>query len=73
VYGLNTAIDAIAVRLTSTSAIIVASHAAAVEFVNRAMRVPARRRFKTVVTSSAGYLLDKIYYQTIKVDGDADR
>jgi lactate racemase len=28
--------------------------------------VPARRKFKTVVTSSAGYPLDKTYYQTIK-------
>ena len=43
-----------------------ASHAAAVEFVNGAIRVPPTRRFKTVVTSSAGYPLDKTYYQTIK-------
>ena len=45
---------------------IVASHAAAVEFVDGAIRVPTPRRFKTVVTSSAGYPLDKTYYQTIK-------
>ena len=29
-------------------------------------RVPASRKFKTLVTSSAGYPLDKTYYQTIK-------
>jgi lactate racemase len=34
--------------------------------VNSAIRVPPRRRFKTVVTSSAGYPLDKTDYQTIK-------
>ena len=28
--------------------------------------VPVPRRFKTVVTSSAGYPLDKTYYQTVK-------
>ena len=28
--------------------------------------MPARRKFKTVVTSSAGYPLDKTYYQTVK-------
>ena len=33
---------------------------------NRAIRVPARRKFKTVVTSPAGYPLDKTHYQTIK-------
>jgi len=37
-----------------------------VQFVDAAIRVPAPRKFKTVVTSSAGYPLDKSYYQTIK-------
>ena len=36
------------------------------EFANRAIRVAPRRRFKTVVTSSAGYPLHKTYYQTLK-------
>jgi len=43
-----------------------ASHAAAVAFVERYARVPVRRRFRTVLTSGAGYPLDKTYYQTVK-------
>ena len=45
---------------------ILASHHQAVEFTERYARVPIRRRFKTVVTSAAGYPLDKTYYQTVK-------
>jgi len=45
---------------------VVRSHARAVEFVERYARVPVSRRFKTVVTSAAGYPLDKTYYQTVK-------
>ena len=66
VYGLNTVIDDDRDLAYINFGEIFASHAAAVEFVNGAIRVPARRRFKTVVTSSAGYPLDKTYYQTIK-------
>jgi nickel-dependent lactate racemase len=65
-YGLNTVVDDDRDLAYVNFGEIVASHAAAVEFVNGAIRVPARRRFKTVVTSSAGYPLDKTYYQTIK-------
>jgi nickel-dependent lactate racemase len=65
-YGLNTVIDEDRDLAYANFGEIVASHAAAVEFVNGAIRVPARRKFKTVVTSSAGYPLDKTYYQTIK-------
>src|SRR5271170_4603827 len=65
-YSLNTVIDDDRDLAYMNFGEIVASHAAAVEFVNGAIRVPARRRFKTVVTSSAGYPLDKTYYQTIK-------
>ena len=43
-----------------------ASHQAAVDFVAEATNVPVPRRFSTVVTSSAGYPLDKTYYQTVK-------
>src|SRR5271165_1257177 len=66
VYGLNTVIDEDRDLAYVNFGEIVASHAAAVEFVSGAIRVPTRRRFKTVVTSSAGYPLDKTYYQTIK-------
>jgi lactate racemase len=45
---------------------VVASHAQAVAFVERYARVPVPRRFHTVVTSAAGYPLDKTYYQTVK-------
>jgi lactate racemase len=45
---------------------IVASHQAAVDFAANAARIPTARKFKTIVTSSAGYPLDKTYYQTIK-------
>ncbi len=45
---------------------VVASHLAAVEFARGSCEVTTGRRFKTVVTSSAGYPLDKTYYQTVK-------
>lgn len=45
---------------------VVASHQAAVAFVARYARVPVPRRFRTIVTSAAGYPLDKTYYQTVK-------
>lgn len=45
---------------------IVASHLQAVDFVREYAAVPVPRRFKTVVTSAAGYPLDKTYYQTVK-------
>ena len=45
---------------------ILASHLQAVDFTQRYARVPVGRRFKTVVTSAAGYPLDKTYYQTVK-------
>ena len=45
---------------------IVASHLQAVDFVRGYAEVPVGRKFKTVVTSAAGYPLDKTYYQTVK-------
>jgi nickel-dependent lactate racemase len=45
---------------------IVASHLEAVAFVERFAKVELGRRFRTVVTSAAGYPLDKTYYQTVK-------
>ncbi len=42
------------------------SHEAAVNFVRPYAEVQLPRRFRTVVTTSAGYPLDKTYYQTIK-------
>jgi nickel-dependent lactate racemase len=45
---------------------VVESHAEAVRFVERFAVVPVPRRFATVLTSAAGYPLDKTYYQTVK-------
>jgi lactate racemase len=45
---------------------VVQSHLAAVEFIRRYAVVPVDRRFATVVSSAAGYPLDKTYYQTVK-------
>jgi len=45
---------------------VVASHAEAVAFVRPFAIVEVPRRFQTVVTSAAGYPLDKTYYQTVK-------
>jgi nickel-dependent lactate racemase len=45
---------------------IVESHLDAVAFIRRYAQVSVARRFKTVVTSAAGYPLDKTYYQTVK-------
>jgi nickel-dependent lactate racemase len=45
---------------------IAASHLAAVEHVRGFAEVPVAETFGTVVTSAAGYPLDKTYYQTVK-------
>jgi nickel-dependent lactate racemase len=45
---------------------IVQSHLRAVEFARQYSQVPVARRFRTVVTSAAGYPLDRTYYQTVK-------
>jgi nickel-dependent lactate racemase len=45
---------------------IAASHMAAVRYVEDYVTVPVGERFQTVVTSAAGYPLDKTYYQTVK-------
>lgn len=66
VYALNTVVDEGRNLVFVNFGEIVSSHAAAVEFVAEATRVAVPRKFRTVVTSSAGYPLDKTYYQTIK-------
>ena len=43
-----------------------ASHVQAVEFMRKYAEIRIPRRFKTIVTTSAGYPLDKTYYQTVK-------
>jgi lactate racemase len=45
---------------------VVASHLQAVHFARDYAQVRVPRRFRTVVTSAAGYPLDRTYYQTVK-------
>jgi nickel-dependent lactate racemase len=45
---------------------VVESHLDAVQFTENYTVVPISRKFKTVVTSAAGYPLDQTYYQTVK-------
>ena len=66
IYALNTVIDDDRDLVHVTFGEVIASHLATVDFIQDATRIPVGRRFKTVVTSSAGYPLDKTYYQTIK-------
>jgi len=42
------------------------SHLAAVSFARPYFEVPVPRKYKTIITSAAGYPLDRNYYQTIK-------
>jgi nickel-dependent lactate racemase len=66
VYALNTVIDEDHDLVHVTFGEIIASHLAAVDFVTSSTHIAVPRRYKTIVTSSAGYPLDKTYYQTIK-------
>jgi nickel-dependent lactate racemase len=66
VYALNAIIDEDRDLVGVTFGEIIASHQAAVDFVAASTMVPLARKFSTIVTSSAGYPLDKTYYQTIK-------
>ena len=66
VYALNTVLDEDRDLVCVTFGEIIASHQAAVDFVSVATSIPLNRKFSTIVTSSAGYPLDKTYYQTIK-------
>jgi nickel-dependent lactate racemase len=66
VYGLNTVLDEERDLVHVTFGEIIESHLAAVEFARVSTEVKVPRRFKTIVTSSAGYPLDKTYYQTVK-------
>jgi nickel-dependent lactate racemase len=66
IYALNTVLNDDRELVHVTFGEIIASHLAAVDFIATTSQVKVGRRFKTVVTSSAGYPLDKTYYQTVK-------
>jgi nickel-dependent lactate racemase len=64
--ALNTVIDEARELAFVNFGEIVSSHQQAVQFVRDYCEVPVPRKFPTVVTSAAGYPLDKTYYQTVK-------
>ncbi len=66
IYGLNTVLDEGRNLVHVTFGEILESHFAAVKFARKSCEVGVPRKFKTVVASSAGYPLDKTYYQTVK-------
>lgn len=66
IWALNTVIDEDRDLVFVSFGDVVESHAAAVDFVRPAAVIPVGRKFKTVVTSSAGHPLDRTYYQTVK-------
>ncbi len=66
IYALNTVVDEARDLVFVNFGEIIASHLAAVDFVAGSAQVAVSRRFSTIVTSSAGYPLDKTYYQTVK-------
>jgi len=65
-YALNTVVDEDRDLVHVTFGEIIESHMAAVDFVAASTRIAMGRRYKTIVTSSAGYPLDNTYYQTVK-------
>jgi len=66
VHALNTVIDESRRLAFVNFGEVVESHLAAVEFAARVCTVPVNRRFHTLLTSAAGYPLDRTYYQTVK-------
>lgn len=66
VFALNTVIDEDRDLLYANFGDIFESHLSAIDFIRPSAVIPVGRKFKTVVTSSAGYPLDETYYQTIK-------
>jgi lactate racemase len=65
-FSLNTVIDEDRDLVYVNFGEIITSHLATIEFITSSTAIPIPRRFNTVVTSSAGYPLDKTYYQTVK-------
>ena len=66
VLALNTVIDDQRRLSFVNFGEVVESHLQAVAFARDYLTVPVPRRFRTVVTSAAGFPLDQTYYQTVK-------
>src|SRR5208283_4389520 len=64
--AVNTVIDEFRQPCFLNFGDIMQSHLAAINFMKKYAEVTVPRRFRTVITSSAGYPLDKTYYQTVK-------
>ncbi len=65
-YAVNTIVDEARQMSFVNFGDCETSHLESVEFVRRFAEVPIDRKFSTLVTSAAGYPLDKTYYQTVK-------
>jgi nickel-dependent lactate racemase len=65
-YAVNTIIDEQRQMSFVNFGQCVESHLQSVEVVRKYAEVPIDRKFSTLVTSAAGYPLDKTYYQTVK-------
>lgn len=66
IYALNVVIDEKRRLGFVNFGKILSSHLEAVEFMKKHAQISIPRLFKTIVTTSAGYPLDKTYYQTVK-------
>jgi nickel-dependent lactate racemase len=66
IYAINTVLDEDRDLIYVNFGEALTSHLSAVDFVSDSTVIKVPRRFKTVLTSSAGYPLDKTYYQTVK-------
>jgi lactate racemase len=66
IYALNTVIDEDRDLVHVNFGEIIESHLEAAEVAARSCEVVVPRKFPTVLTSAAGYPLDKTYYQTVK-------
>ena len=64
--GVNTVINEFRQTCFVNFGDIIKSHLVAVDFMKKSAEIAVPRRFRTVITSSAGYPLDKTYYQTVK-------
>jgi nickel-dependent lactate racemase len=65
-YAVNTIIDEQRQMSFVNFGDCVQSHLESVEVVRKYAEVPIDRKFSTLITSAAGYPLDKTYYQTVK-------
>ena len=66
VFAVNTVLDEHRQLSFVNFGEVTGSHLDAVQFAAQYTVVPVSRRFRTVLTSAAGYPLDQTYYQTVK-------